>query len=393
MNNKHLTFPILLTILVVVFTAFGVYWLNNTVYKQSITATSTLAQEVNKENTSTSIDMKTIIHEAEKNVVQIEAKAEWGENIGSGFLFNDKGDIITNAHVVKDAETVQVTTANAQTFIAAVVGIGKETDIAVIRVPSLANRTPMTIGTNTDVEIGDEIIAVGSPLGLQNTVTTGIVSGKGRDFEIDEFKYVNAFQISAPITHGNSGGPLIHRQTGKIIAINSAGTNQGGIGFSIPLSDVMDQVTSWSEQADSKDLVYKGSLSSTTIDTKKLKEDARYLYSYFNESLLMRDYISAYGMLGSEWQAKQSYTQFRDMYVHTTDITISNVQVNINEHNQVKLTLTSDHVIRKEDQQKVTERYNSTYTIGYENDQLKLLNSKRELVSTTTHLEDSQNES
>ncbi|KGP72226.1 S1C family serine protease [Pontibacillus yanchengensis] len=390
MSNKRLALPIILTVIVVLSTAFGVYKLNNIVYKQPIKTTSTLAQEVTKKNTSTSIDLKTIIHEAEKNVVQIEGKAEWGENIGSGFLFNDKGDIITNAHVVKDAETIQVTTANARTFIAAIVGIGKETDIAVIRVPSLANRTPMPIGTNIEVDIGDEIIAVGSPLGLQNTVTTGIISGEGRDFKIDEFKYENAYQISAPITHGNSGGPLIHRQTGKIIAINSAGTAQGGIGFSIPLSDVMNQVNRWSDQADSKDLEYNGNLSSTTIDTEQLKEDARYLFGYFKESLLMREYITAYSMLGSDWQAKQSYTAFRDMYVHTTDITLSNVQVTIDEDNQAKLTVISDYVIREADQQKVTERYNSTYTIGYENGQLKLLESQRKLVSTTTHLEEGQ---
>ena len=95
-------------------------------------------------------------------------------------------------------------------------------------------------------------------------------------------------------------------------------------------------------------------------------------------------------MLGSDWQAKQSYTAFRDMYVHTTDITLSNVQVTIDEDNQAKLTVTSDYVIREADQQKVTERYNSTYTIGYENGQLKLLESQRKLVSTTTHLEEDQ---
>ncbi|QHE51983.1 S1C family serine protease [Pontibacillus sp. HMF3514] len=385
MRKRRILGPIILTILLLGLVGGAGYWMTAKIYQKPIQASSSIAEEVKSDNEPREVDLKSLIHEAEKNVVQIEAKAEWGNSIGSGFLYNEKGDIITNAHVVKDSESIYVKTANARTYPAALIGIGKETDIAVIRVPQLANRTPMKIGENV-AEVTDEIIAVGSPLGLQNTVTTGIISGTERDFAIDEFKYENVYQITAPITHGNSGGPLIHKPSGKVIAINSAGTEKAGIGFSIPLSSVMDQIELWSAQAENQELNYDGQANANTqIDPKQLKEDARYLYGYFNESLLMRDYINAYALLGSEWQSKQTYQEFRAKYVHTIDITFSNVQLSLDENNRVHISLTTDNVIRNSDQSKVTERYECTYTIGYENDQLKILSGKRELISSTPH--------
>ena len=355
------------------------------IYQKPIQASSSIAEEVKSDNEPREVDLKSLIHEAEKNVVQIEAKGEWGNSIGSGFLYNEKGDIITNAHVVENAESIYIKTANARTYPGALIGIGEETDIAVVRVPQLANRTPLKIGEDV-AEVPDDIIAVGSPLGLQNTVTTGIISGKDRNFKLDNFKYENVYQITAPITHGNSGGPLIHKPSGKVIGINSAGMEKGGIAFSIPLKDVMDQIEAWSAKADNQKLNYDGQINKNQqIDPKQLKEDARYLYGYFNESLLMRDYINAYALLGSEWQSKQSYQEFREKYVHTIDITFSNLELSLDDHNRVHITLTTDNVIRKSDQSKVTNRYKCKYTIGYENDQLKILSGNRELISSTPH--------
>jgi len=375
----------LLTLLLIGLVGGSGYWMTTEIYQEPIQASSSIVEEVKSDNEPREVDLKSLIHEAEKNVVQIESNAEWGNNIGSGFLYNDKGDIITNAHVVKEAESIYVKTANARTYPAALIGIGKQTDVAVIRVPQLANRSPMKIGENV-AEVTDEVIAVGSPLGLQNTVTTGIISGTERDFAIDDFQYENVYQITAPITHGNSGGPLIHKASGKVIAINSAGTEQGGIGFSIPINNVLDKIELWSAQAENQDLNYDGKANtSNQIDPEQLKEDARYLYGYFNESLLMRDYINAYALLGSEWQSKQSYQEFREQYVHTIDSTFSNVKLSIDGQNRVHISLTTDNVVRHSDQTKVTERYECTYTIGYENDQLKILSGKRELISSTPH--------
>src|SRR5690625_5204865 len=167
---------------------------------------------------------------------------------GSGFLYNDKGDIITNAHVIEDANVIYVRTSNAHIYSAAVIGIGEDTDIAVIRVPELADQSFLSTEKDSSGEIGDEIIALGSPHGFQNTVTLGIISGSERNFSVDGYDYNNVYQISAQITHGNSGGPLIHRNTGNVIGINSVGTNDGTIGFSIPILEVIDQIEQWSNE-------------------------------------------------------------------------------------------------------------------------------------------------
>lgn len=385
--KKRAILPIVLTLLLLSTGFISIYFLYNQWENETIKTNSSIVQEVKNDSEVTGKDLKSIIHEAQKGVVQIEAKAGWGNNIGSGFLYNEKGDIITNAHVVKGAESIYVKTANARTYPAALIGIGKDTDIAVIRVPQLANRTPMEIEDNIKAEIGDEIIALGSPLGLQNTVTIGIVSGTGRSFKIDEYQYENAYQISAPITNGNSGGPLIHRPTGKVIAVNSAGTEQGSIGFSIPVADVLDSINMWSSRADNRELDYDGyDTPYQKIDLAQLEEDARYLVGYFYESLLMRDYINAYALLGSTWQSKTSYKEFREDYIHMTDITMIDRESEIDEKDQVHITLTTDNVIRNSDHVTITERYECKYLIGYENDQLKILEGKRTLISTTEHI-------
>lgn len=141
------------------------------------------------------LDLKSIIHEAEKNVIQIEGQNEDSTMTGSGFLYNKQGDIITNAHVIKDADLIYVRTADAQIYPAAVVGVGEDTDIAVIRVPQLAGPF-MHVEKDKYPEVGDEVIALGSPHGFQNTVTLGIISGQERNFSVDGFNYNNAYQIS-----------------------------------------------------------------------------------------------------------------------------------------------------------------------------------------------------
>ena len=150
-------------------------------------------------------ELKDIIHDVQKVVVMIELD---DGSLGSGFLYNNKGDVITNAHVVNGAKTVKVKTADAREFEGTVIGLSKDVDVAVVRVPGLVKEKPLDI-SKVKAELGDEILALGSPLGLQNTVTTGIISGVGRSFEIPPFQYTDAYQISAPIAPGNSGGPLI----------------------------------------------------------------------------------------------------------------------------------------------------------------------------------------
>ncbi|MDC3412742.1 S1C family serine protease [Aquibacillus sp. 3ASR75-11] len=377
MTKKKKVFPILLTCFLLLLGALSVSKLYEKWNKDSLSVKNTLATKV-KVDDNENKDLKTIIHEAQKGVVQIEAAGEESDMIGSGFLYNEKGDIITNAHVVKDANAIYVKTTNASTYPAAVVGIGKETDIAVIRVPQLANQSPMQLEQNIVTDVGDEIIAVGSPLGFQNSVTLGIISGMNRSFSIDDFSYTNVFQISANITNGNSGGPLINRDSGKVIGINSAGAEEGTIGFSIPIKNIIDQVTEWSKTADEDTLEYATLENEVKeIDQEQLKEDATYLIQYFFSSLEVRDYVNAYALLGSDWQSQTTYQEFRESFVRVVTTTITNIDITLVEEQQFMVKVNADSTIRQSDQttQKVTSTF--AFEVGYENDQLKILNSEQ----------------
>ncbi|WP_047982173.1 S1C family serine protease [Ornithinibacillus contaminans] len=321
------------------------------------------------------LDLKTIVHEAEKNVVQIEAKNEDETLTGSGFLYNEKGDIITNAHVVKDAETIYVRTANARFYPAAVIGIGDNTDVAVIRVPQLAGLTGLSIDRETMAEIGDEVIALGSPHGFQNTVTLGIISGTEREFTVDGFDYHNNYQISAQITHGNSGGPLINRATGKVIGINSVGTDDGTLGFSIPIIDVIATIETWSNEAQNDQLTYTSTEDLlSTIDSKQFMQDAEYVMEYFLDSIIIRDYVGAYSLLGDSYQSSTSYSSFREGYIQIVDMEYAAETTEIIDENHASViadvTITKNQ-LDEEEQIKETVRYQ--FTIGYENDQLKII--------------------
>ncbi|MBB6454832.1 hypothetical protein HNQ94_003321 [Salirhabdus euzebyi] len=383
--KRKLLWPIILSIIISFLSIAIIFHYYQKWEAESIKIDNKMAVLVKEEENKEDKDLKTIIHESQKFVVQIEAEGESGQNIGSGFIYNDKGDIITNAHVVENADSIFVKTSDAKTYPAALIGIGKDKDIAVVRVPQLINRNALPVNTEYEAEIGDDIIAVGSPLGFQNTVTIGIISGKNRTFSVSEgYEYEDAYQISAPITNGNSGGPLIHRQTGNIIAINSAGTKEGTIGFSIPVSKVMDLVQMWSDQADNEELDFDGNIARIdSTNPTELKQDASYIVNYFYESLEMRDYFNAYALLGSQWQADKTYQEFREDYIHIIDIKIRNVEAKIIENNRIRITLNSDHIVRKEENATLTEHFQVEFIVGYENDQLKIIEGERNLMSTT----------
>jgi len=189
------------------------------------------------------------------------------------------------------------------------------------------------------------------------------------------------YQITASITHGNSGGPLIDRETGEAIAINSAGTEEGNIGFSIPIIDCIDQIESWSENPQDVSGV-NGTVDVTdgdTSDQDSFNQDAQYIVNYFYESLAARDYVTAYMLLGSDWQKKTSYDEFRKGYLKTLDITINDISSTLlNDGRHVKVTVVISAEEQADDGKIVTHRYKTTYTVGYENDQLKLLDGTGE---------------
>ncbi|HLR75481.1 MAG TPA: trypsin-like peptidase domain-containing protein [Virgibacillus sp.] len=369
--------PITVTILIIFSGVVAFTLLNNYWKSQDIAIDHTVINKVKQD--SPVIDLKTIMHETEKNVVQIEAISEDTSLTGSGFLYNNKGDIITNAHVIKDADVIYVRTANAHIYSAAVVGIGDETDIAVIRVPQLSGQPYLSIETENTPEVGDEVIALGSPHGFQNTVTLGIISGSERNFSVDGFDYENVYQISAQITHGNSGGPLINRKSGKVIGINSVGTEDGTIGFSIPILEVFEQIEQWSHETSNDELKFASTDDIIhQIDSDQLQEDAMYLIDYFFEGIIMRDYVSSYTLLGSQLHSTMSYADFREEYIHIVELTYEEDTSKIVEDSTIK-AFVDVSIKSKLPNKETTETESESYefTIGFENDQLKILDITR----------------
>ncbi|MGM9931766.1 S1C family serine protease, partial [Pradoshia sp.] len=188
-------------------------------------------------------DVSQIIEESLSKVFTISN----GTSQGSGFLINKNGDILTNAHVVEGNTSAIVKDHNGTEHQGTIIGYSNDVDIALIRVPNLANHTPLSLETTDKSQLGDEIIALGSPRGLENSATLGNISGVDRTFVIEPHLYDGIYQISAPLAPGSSGGPLLDRKTEKVIAINSAKMNgEDNIGFSIPLYKIMNTVTQWS---------------------------------------------------------------------------------------------------------------------------------------------------
>ena len=162
---------------------------------------------------------------------------------GSGFVYDDQGHIITNQHVVDGAESVSVRFSDGSTHDATVVGSDPSTDLAVLKVDAPASLLkPLRLGKSSELAVGDGVIAIGSPFGLEQTVTTGIVSALNRQINSpNDFAIDDAIQTDAAINHGNSGGPLLDLE-GRVIGVNSqieseSGGNDG-IGFAVPSDTV-----------------------------------------------------------------------------------------------------------------------------------------------------------
>lgn len=322
--------------------------------------------------------LKDVIFTTQKKVVMLETEAG---SLGSGFLYNDQGDVITNAHVVSGVKQVKVKTADARILTGKVIGIGTQTDIALVRVPELAGTEPLQLSTKKTAEVGDDVLALGSPLGLQNTITTGIISGVGRDFTIDPYVYRNLYQISAPIAPGNSGGPLIQADTGEVLGINSAMASESNtIGFSIPISEIKDTVKQWSAKPMSElpESTESAATDDESSEEMSVEEYAEYLVNYFYDNLNTQDYVTAYSLLGSNWQGHTDYAEFRQGYINTGYVSVDSI-TSTASGDQVSVTvhITADE---RKDNANTTSMYKLTYVVGYENDILKIISGKGEKV-------------
>jgi len=190
-------------------------------------------------------------------VVQITSKLDGGQSgsgfggqaaLGSGFVIDDEGHIVTNFHVVDGADSIEVSFSNQDTLSAEVVGVDPSTDLAVLKVDASAVAlTPVTLGDSDDVTVGDPVVAIGNPFGLERTVTAGIVSALQRNVTAPNGITIDhVIQTDAPINSGNSGGPLFDA-TGDVIGVNSqiqtaGGSGNVGIGFAVPANTVSSVV-------------------------------------------------------------------------------------------------------------------------------------------------------
>lgn len=162
------------------------------------------------------------------------------QGTGSGSIIDDKGHILTNYHVVRDANNLDVTLSDKSTYKARLVGADPDNDIAVIQIDAPANKlNVMQLGTSGKLEVGQKVLAIGNPFGLDRTLTTGVISGLNRPLQTEDGRTMeNVIQTDASINPGNSGGPLLNK-FGQIIGINTAiyspTGSSVGIGFAVPI--------------------------------------------------------------------------------------------------------------------------------------------------------------
>ncbi len=222
-------------------------------------ATATVTTTVEKTSTSapvadetSSLPISEIAKLALPSVVEITVTGDLGENAqgqpaqtaqGSGWVYDDQGHVITNHHVVEGATSVRVMLSDGSSYPATVVGSDASTDLAVIKVDAPADKLPvLPTGDSDALEVGTGVVAIGSPFGLEGTVTQGIVSALHRDMTSPNGWSINdSIQTDAAINHGNSGGPLLNLE-GEVIGVNaqieSDGGGSDGVGFAIPSNTV-----------------------------------------------------------------------------------------------------------------------------------------------------------
>jgi S1-C subfamily serine protease len=201
------------------------------------------------------LSVNEIYERAAPGVVQITSTRNAGISLpvgaalGSGFVFDKACHIVTNYHVVREADEIRVSFSNRDTVEAELVGTDPSTDLAVLRVDTNATAlTPLWLGDSDNVRVGDQVVAIGNPFGLDRTATAGIVSALQREISApNDFTIDHVIQTDAPINQGNSGGPLLNHR-GQVIGVNTqietGGVTSGnvGIGFAVPSNTVKDVV-------------------------------------------------------------------------------------------------------------------------------------------------------
>ncbi len=210
---------------------------------------------------SKSLSLIEIFEKSEPGVVRVNVQRGESEDvtggIGSGFVFDKKGHIITNAHVIKNASKVVVTFLDGRSYNAEIIGVDEYTDLAVIKVNAdLALLHPLSIGDSSNLKVGEQIAAIGNPFGLSGSMTSGIVSQLGRLLPSGSgYSIPDVIQTDAAINPGNSGGPLLNMYGGMVginTAIQSTTGSNTGVGFAIPSQTVAKIVPTLIEKGEYK---------------------------------------------------------------------------------------------------------------------------------------------
>lgn len=184
-----------------------------------------------------------LIRQTQPSVVFISFEGDTVSGSGSGFVVSESGHVLTNNHVVENARRITVKTADGKSYKATVKRREPGLDLALLEVKELAGRVhALKLAASATWQQGDEVVAFGSPLGLEGTVTTGIISAINRTVPGGKSQMYNLIQTSAAIAPGSSGGPLVDRRTGMVIGINTLGSRAPNVGFAVPANEARDFV-------------------------------------------------------------------------------------------------------------------------------------------------------
>ena len=211
------------------------------------------AQNLTGTSDSKNLSLPELYELVEKSIVQVTKVTppanplgpdkENKTSLGTGFIYNDTGYIVTNNHVVENVPQVDITFINGDRYTANVTGTDPFSDLAVIKInENITDLHSLAIGNSSKLKIGEPVVAIGHPFGLESSMTTGIISQIGRLLSVDEkgFSIPNAIQTDALINPGNSGGPLLNMK-GEVIGVNTAGIFPGNIGLAVP-SDTVSRI-------------------------------------------------------------------------------------------------------------------------------------------------------
>ncbi|SDP08491.1 S1C family serine protease [Desulforhopalus singaporensis] len=213
---------------------------------RAVTARGNLAEDENntieifRENSSSVVYVTSIA--LKRDLFSLNA-VEIPRGTGSGFVWDTKGRIVTNYHVISDANRLQVTMADGSSWKAFVIGVAPDKDLAVLQIDASTHRLkPIAIGSSADLLVGQKVFAIGNPFGLDQTITSGIISALNREITAVTGRIIkNVIQTDAAINPGNSGGPLLD-SAGRLIGVNTAiyspSGAYAGIGFAVPVDTV-----------------------------------------------------------------------------------------------------------------------------------------------------------